>query len=93
MTEWSASTKVRSIVSTPLGKENEMARLVGKTAALNDGTTGKRFAWGLYRVRDRSRKTRYGIKFGPTMVGFHMGIRSLYVERKAAIKRLHHFAG
>jgi hypothetical protein len=69
-----------------------MAKLV-KTAELNDGTTGRRFSWGLYRIRDRSRKTRYGIKFGPTMVGFHMGIHSLYIERRKATKYLHNFAG
>ena len=76
---------------TPLGKENEMARLVGKTAALNDGTNGKRFAWGLYRKR--AVKSRWGVSTGPTMTGFHMGRRSLYVEHRAATKRLHHFAG
>jgi hypothetical protein len=64
-----------------------------KTSPLNDGTTGKRFSWGLYRVRNRSRKTRYGVKFGPTMVGFHMGIRSLYIERRSPAKFLHNFAG
>jgi hypothetical protein len=74
----------------PLGKDNKMAKLV-KTAGLNDGTNGKRFAWGLYRKR--SVKSRWGISTGPTMTGFHMGRRSLYVEHRAAIKRLHHFAG
>ncbi len=72
-------------------KGNEMARLVGKTAALNDGTNGKRFAWGLYRKR--AVKSRWGVSTGPTMTGFHVGRRSLYVEHRAAIKRLHHFAG
>ncbi len=62
-----------------------------KSSPLNDGTTGKRFAWGLYRKR--SRKARYGVNFGPTMVGIHTGKRSLYIERKSPVKFLHNFAG
>ena len=67
-----------------------MAKLV-KTAKLNDGTTGRRFAWGLYRVR--AVKSRWGIIKGPTMTGIHAGRRSLYIERKAAVRYLHNFAG
>jgi hypothetical protein len=67
-----------------------MAKLV-KTAGLNDGTQGKRFSWGLYRVR--AVKSRWGISTGPTMTGIHCGKRSLYVERKAAVRHLYHFAG
>ena len=90
LTHRSASFTVRSIVSMPLGKDNKMAKLV-KTAGLNDGTQGKRFAWGLYRKR--AVKTRWGVSTGPTMTGIHCGRRSLYVERKAAVRHLHHFAG
>jgi hypothetical protein len=64
-----------------------------KSLPLNDGTNGRRFSWGLYRKRDRSRKTRYGVNFGPTMVGIHAGIRSLYIERKSPVKFLHNFGG
>ena len=62
-----------------------------KTSPLNDGTTGKRFSWGLYRKR--SCKARYGVKFGPTMVGINAGTRSLYIERKNPVKFLHNFGG
>ena len=68
-----------------------MARLLGKTASLDDGTNGKRFSWGLYRKR--LKKSRWGVSTGPTMTGLHVGRRSLYVEHNGAIKRLHHFAG
>jgi hypothetical protein len=67
-----------------------MAKLV-KTAELNDGTQGKRFAWGLYRKRVL--KSRWGITTGPTMTGIHAGRRSLYIERKAPLRYLHNFAG
>ena len=90
LTHRSASITVRSIVSMPLEKDNKMAKLV-KTAGLNDGTQGKRFSWGLYRKR--AVKSRWGISTGPTMTGIHCGKRSLYVERKAAVRHLHHFAG
>ncbi len=58
---------------------------------INDGTTGRRYSWGLYRKR--AAKSRWGVTTGPTMTGVHIGRRSLYVEHRAAVKRLHHFAG
>jgi hypothetical protein len=61
-----------------------------KRTKLNDGTTGYRYAWGL--TRKRAVKTRYGITFGPTMIGTHFGKRSVYIERKAPAKYLHNFA-
>ena len=67
-----------------------MAKLL-KAAPLNDGTEGKRFAWGLYRKR--AVKSRWGVSAGPTMTGVHVGRRSLYIERKAAVRHLHNFAG
>jgi hypothetical protein len=71
-------------------RKYEMAKLL-KTAPLHDGTNGKRFAWGLYRKR--AIKSRWGVSTGPTMTGIHAGRRSLYVERKAAARYLHNFAG
>ena len=66
-----------------------MAKLL-KTAPLNDGTEGKRFAWGLYRKRQH--KKRYGIVSGPSMLAIHTGKRSLYIERRAG-RPLCRFAG
>jgi len=58
---------------------------------LNDGTTGRRYSWGLWRKRKA--QTRYGIKTGPTMLAIHTGKRSLYIEKKAPLRYLHNFAG
>jgi hypothetical protein len=67
-----------------------MAKLT-KAAPLNDGTEGKRFAWGLYRKR--AVISRWGVSTGPTMTGIHAGRRSLYIQRKSAVRYLHNFAG
>ena len=58
---------------------------------LNDGTTGRRYSWGLWRKRKT--QTRYGIKSGPTMLAVHSGRRSLYIEKHAPLRYLHNFAG
>lgn len=62
-----------------------------KRSPLNDGTTGYRYSWGL--TRKRVAKKRYGITFGPTMVGTHYGLRSVYIERKSPANMLWNFAG
>ncbi len=62
-----------------------------KRTKLTDGTTGYRYPWGL--TRKRALKTRYGITFGPTMIGTHFGKRSVYIERKAPSKMLWNFSG
>jgi len=62
-----------------------------KRTPLRDGTKGFRYQWGL--TRKRSVKSRYGMTFGPTMIGTHFGKRSVYVERAAPVKFLHNFAG
>ena len=61
---------------------------------LNDGTTGRRYSWGLWRKRKAGpNKARYGIQSGPTMLAIHTGRRSLYIEKKAPLRYLHNFAG
>mgnify|MGYP003651235567 FL=1 len=62
-----------------------------KRTKLNDGTIGYRYAWGL--TRKRSVKSRYGITFGPVMIGTHFGKRSVYIEKRAPKRYLHNFAG
>jgi hypothetical protein len=77
-----------------IAKDNRKVTIkdkLSKSLPLGDGTDGKRFPWGLYRKRQK--KTRYGIKFGPTMLAIHSGRRSLYIEKKAPLKYLHNFAG
>jgi|TARA_R110002049_G_scaffold285994_1_gene467535 hypothetical protein len=65
------------------------------TKPLNDGTKGFRFnvlgRKGLYRKRNN--KTRKGISSGVSMVGYHYGKRSLYLEHGYSIRKLCHFAG
>lgn len=68
------------------------------TKALKDGTQGFRFnvcgVKGL--TRKRLRKRRWGIAKGKSMVSLHIGLRSVYIERKTNKtkgKRIRHFAG
>jgi len=61
-----------------------------KRAALNDGTKGYRYSWGL--TRKRSVKKRYGVASGKTMFAVHTGLRSLYIEKKRPAKILWNFA-
>ena len=77
----------RSYVSTATMKGFAMF----KRSPLNDGTQGYRYSWGL--TRKRVAKKRYGITFGPTMVGTHYGKRSVYIERKSPANLLWNFAG
>ncbi len=58
---------------------------------LNDGTTGRRYSWGLWRKRKS--QSRYGIKSGPTMLAIHAGLPSLYIEKKNPLRYLHNFGG
>ena len=61
-----------------------------KSTPLNDGTRGYRYSWGL--TRKRQARKRYGVANGKTMLGFHTGLRSLYVEKKHPLKPLWNFA-
>ena len=66
-----------------------------KFSYLYDGTRGYRFnilgVSGL--TRKRLIKSRYGVKCGTTMIGLHIGKRSVYFEHGIPIKRLYNFVG
>jgi hypothetical protein len=67
------------------------------TKPLNDKTKGFRFNFlgkkGLYRRRSTI-KRRFNVSKGSVMTGYHLGLRSLYIEHKhSKPKQLHHFAG
>ena len=68
------------------------------TKPLNDNTKGFRFNFigikGL--TRKRSTVNRLGITKGQCMTGYHLGKRSVYIERKpnrTSSRKLQHFAG
>tara|TARA_R110000824_G_scaffold216347_2_gene403011 strand:- start:900 stop:1109 length:210 start_codon:yes stop_codon:yes gene_type:complete len=67
-----------------------------KIKELNDRTNGFRFkvlgVTGLTRKR-QSGNRKYGFHSGGTMVGVHMGRRSIYIERKNPIRGLYNFVG
>ena len=70
------------------------------TKPLNDGTNGFRFNFAGLKGLTRKRKPnniRFGISlFSGCMSKFHMGRRSVYIERKAnrqTKRKLCHFAG
>ena len=69
--------------------------LIVATKPLNDGTKGFRFnvlgRKGLYRARNS--KKRRGVSSGDSMVGYHYGRRSLYLEHGYSKRKLQHFAG
>ena len=64
------------------------------TRPLNDGTNGFRFDLAGIKglTRKRSIKRRYGVNKGETMVSFHMGKRSVYVQRFNPVRKLYDFA-
>ena len=66
-----------------------------KCKSLNDGTRGYRFnilgVKGL--TRKRLTQSRYNVTNGDTMLGLHIGRRSVYIERSNPIKRLYNFVG
>lgn len=67
------------------------------TKALNDRTKGFRFnVLGLKGLtRKRKYKSRgWGVQRSECMTAFHMGKRTVYLERDRSVARkLHHFAG
>lgn len=71
------------------------AKVFGRTKELNDGTNGLRFQMlgvvGLWR--QRSIQKRYGVTQGDTTVGYHYGYRSVYFEKKGALRMFWNFAG
>lgn len=60
------------------------------TKPLNDNTHGFRFQLGMLKglYRKRGIVRRFGINRGKTMVGFHFGKRSLYIESRKAERHL-----
>ena len=60
------------------------------TKPLNDNTHGFRFQLGMLKglYRKRGLKMRLGISRGQTMTGFHLGKRSLYIEKRKAERHL-----
>jgi len=94
-TEEELETMIKSCKEAlKIAKDNRKVTIkdkLTKSLPLDDGTDGKRFPWGLYRKR--LKKTRYGIKSGPSMLAIHTGRRSLYIEKKAPLRYLHNFAG
>lgn len=68
------------------------------TKPLNDGTQGYRFNFAGIKGLTRKRKVlnRIGLNTDGCMTGFHLGKRSIYIERKpnrSTERKLHHFAG
>ena len=67
------------------------------TLPLNDRTQGFRF--NFVGVKGLTRKRKVINRFGITrkcMTGFHLGKRSIYIERKpnrSTERKFHHFAG
>ena len=61
---------------------------------LNDGTNGYRFNGrfvnGLFRHRVNYK--RWEITNGHSMIGFHYGYRSLYIQKPKALRKLTNFA-
>jgi len=68
------------------------------TKPLNDRTNGFRFNFLGFKglTRKRQSKKRYGIDKGACMTAYHIGKRSLYIEKptnKDSTRRVRHFAG
>jgi hypothetical protein len=64
-------------------------------AKLNDGTTGHRYSWGLWRKR-KALRLPFSVVKGPQMTGVHLGLCSVYVNNKGGRrgrKRLSRFGG
>ena len=58
---------------------------------LLDGTDGYRFK-GLFTkglVRKRKHKLRYGVTSGDTFTGYHLGKRSIYLQRLRPKRKLY----
>lgn len=65
-----------------------------KTLPLNDNTDGFRFDIAGVKGLTRKRVSlkRYGVTEGETMRGFHMGKRSVYIQKRKPVRHLHDFA-
>ena len=61
---------------------------------LNDGTNGYRFNSKFVNglVRNRVMVKRWEITNGHSMIGFHFGYRSLYIQKPRALRKLTNFA-
>jgi hypothetical protein len=64
----------------------------------NDGTRGFRFnIMGIKgQTRVRQFKKRYGVTEGPCMTAYHLGKRTVYLQKsinKTSSRRLRHYAG